>query len=254
MSLKFKCSSCGQFIVCEHLKIGEIAECKSCGAKNVIPKSAIETDERPVYKSSNSSPVESTQKSTEDLADKFGFKTRIKGIHILTGVLIIVVLYAISNYIKHPNEIKYLNPGVSVPSSTTITGIEKEIDTKKLLQIVSINSYWDWTGELLCPHLNITFKNVSDRAINELVVKATIIDTLTNQIFGDASAYVIGYGDAPLRPGYSKTAYLVSSVGYKNDIVALNFPNLVSEVYVNDKLYEKVPISKQYAGVEWGKK
>ena len=254
MSLKFKCSSCGQFIVCEHLKIGEIAECKSCGAKNVIPKSAIETDERPVYKSSNSSPVESTQKSTEDLADKFGFKTRIKGIHILTGVLIIVVLYAISNYIKHPNEIKYLNPGVSVPSSTTITGIEKEIDTKKLLQIVTINSYWDWTGGLLCPHLNITFKNVSDRAINELVVKATIIDTLTNQIFGDASAYVIGYGDAPLRPGYSKTAYLVSSVGYKNDIVALNFPNLVSEVYVNDKLYEKVPISKQYAGVEWGKK
>ncbi|OYD14749.1 hypothetical protein CH330_07785 [candidate division WOR-3 bacterium JGI_Cruoil_03_51_56] len=139
-----------------------------------------------------------------------------------------------------------------------IIKVERESEKITGIRIVSVNSEWDWSGllgdRLLCPKLKIKFKNISDKDIDRLEVKVTFINTSNKEIFGDALTYVIGYGDAPLRPRYSKTAYLTSSVGYKSDMVALNFPNLVAEVYINDKFYKKVRISKKYRGIDWGKK
>ena len=40
MSLKFKCIHCDTEITSKFLKVGEMAECKKCGEKNTIPKSA----------------------------------------------------------------------------------------------------------------------------------------------------------------------------------------------------------------------
>ncbi len=229
MSLKFECRNCGQYIISKHLKIGEMAECKNCGAKNEIPKSAVATDDISVSDDHTRSTVE---------------LTKMKGIHILLGIFLIVVVFAIFSYIEHPRDIKYLAPSISLPSSSKTASVT----------IVSANSEWDWSGGLLCPKLQIKFKNTSDKDIDRLEVKASFINSSNNEVFGDASAYVIGYGDPPLRPGYSKTAFLTSNVGYKSDMVAIDFPPLVAEVYVNDELYEKVPISEKYAGVDWGKK
>jgi hypothetical protein len=229
MKLKFKCKYCGEHIIAKDLKVGEMIECKNCGAKNEIPKSAVATDDTPVS--------EDGPQSTKE-------PTKIKGIHVLLGIFLLVVVFAIFSYIQHPKDIKYLSPLTSIPSSTKTNGVK----------IVSINSGWDWSGGFLCPHLKIKFRNISYKDIDRLAVKATFIDTLNHEIFGDAFALVIGYGDTPLRPDYSKTAYLNSNVGYESDMVTLDFPNLVAEVYVNDELYEKVPISKKYAGVDWGKK
>ncbi len=49
MSLKFRCSDCGNDIVVRFLDVGEEAECKNCRTKQVVPATATQTDERPVY-------------------------------------------------------------------------------------------------------------------------------------------------------------------------------------------------------------
>lgn len=168
----------------------------------------------------------------------------MKRIPVVLWIFLIVVVIAIASYIKHPEDIKYLAPDTSLLSSAKTATVE----------IVSVNSEWDWYGGLLCPQLKIQFKNTSNKDIGRLEVKASFVNSSNSEIFGDAYAYVIGSGDPPLRPGYSKSAYLTSNVGYKSDMVALDFPPLVAEVYVNDVFYDKVPISKKYAGVDWTKK
>lgn len=45
MSLKFKCLDCGKDIVVKYLEVGENAQCKSCGSKNVVPETADEITE-----------------------------------------------------------------------------------------------------------------------------------------------------------------------------------------------------------------
>jgi transcription elongation factor Elf1 len=254
MSLKFKCRNCGQDIVSKHLKIGEEAQCKNCGARNEIPKSAINTDDTQVYEEYTGTGetykiwlqninTDGTQVH-EEYTLSASEPTRIKVSPTVIVISLIVVVIAIFNYIIHPGDVKYLAPDTSLLSSAKTASLE----------IVSVNSEWDWSGGLLCPQLQIQFKNTSNKDIDRLEVKASFINSSNNEIFGDAYALVIGSIDAPLRPGYSKTAYLASRVGYKNDMVALDFPPLVAEVYVNDVFYDKVPISKKYAGVDWTKK
>ena len=42
MALKFQCRNCSEDIAVRFLKVGEIAECKNCGASNSVPDSAEE--------------------------------------------------------------------------------------------------------------------------------------------------------------------------------------------------------------------
>ena len=42
MALKFQCKNCGKDIAVRFLEVGEVAECKSCGASNSVPESAEE--------------------------------------------------------------------------------------------------------------------------------------------------------------------------------------------------------------------
>ena len=45
MGLKFQCKTCGEDVVVRFLKVGEAAECKTCGASNPVPESAESTDD-----------------------------------------------------------------------------------------------------------------------------------------------------------------------------------------------------------------
>ena len=38
MAVKFKCEHCNEIIITKFLKVGELAECKNCGEKNMVPK------------------------------------------------------------------------------------------------------------------------------------------------------------------------------------------------------------------------
>ena len=52
MSLEFKCTNCGQEIIIRHLKIGETACCRKCGAYVQVPENAVYCDKQPQYESS----------------------------------------------------------------------------------------------------------------------------------------------------------------------------------------------------------
>lgn len=170
-----------------------------------------------------------------------------------------VAIKNINIYIQeeHPSDLIEKAKVILVEYNNAFENIKVEREATRVtgIQITSIRSEWDWSGmlgdRLLCPQLVIAFKNVSQRPITELIVKANFVNVSSNEIFGEASSYVIGYGDTPLQPGYTKKAYLTSSVGYKSDYAALSFPNLVADVYVNNVLYKKVKISRRYAGVSW---
>jgi hypothetical protein len=47
MSLKFSCDECGEKVIVRYLKPGDTAQCKSCGAENIVPRDAAATDEMP---------------------------------------------------------------------------------------------------------------------------------------------------------------------------------------------------------------
>jgi len=135
--------------------------------------------------------------------------------------------------------------------------VRAERDAERLtgLRIADISSKWAWGGllgdQLLRPEVKVKIKNISSNDVTKAEVKITFIDVSNDEVFSEATDYTIGYGDAPLRPGYSKTAFLYSGVGYKSDLVALNFPRLVAEISINDHPYRKVSVSRTYGGVNW---
>jgi hypothetical protein len=47
MALKFACHNCGNDIIVQYLKAGEIAKCPQCNTHNVVPNAAEFTDENP---------------------------------------------------------------------------------------------------------------------------------------------------------------------------------------------------------------
>jgi DNA-directed RNA polymerase subunit RPC12/RpoP len=47
MALKFKCPKCGEEVIVRHVKRGEEAVCRYCGAKVTVPETSVETDEEP---------------------------------------------------------------------------------------------------------------------------------------------------------------------------------------------------------------
>lgn len=49
MAIEFHCRECDQIIVIKYLKPGEQAKCRNCGAENIIPADATETDKDPEY-------------------------------------------------------------------------------------------------------------------------------------------------------------------------------------------------------------
>jgi len=201
--------------------------------------------------------IESKNLIPEDAQKSFPRKSIWTGgpitIHNLWQVFIVLAIIIGSGYYigSQPSNFTKVKTGEvsAVPTSTPVDS--------SVVKLLSAESEWNWQGHLgnrlLSPQLRLKFKNISLAAIEELEVKADFINVSNNEIFGNALAYVIGYGDTPLQPGYSKTAYLYCDVGYKNDMVALNLPTLVADIYVNGNLYGKIKIAKKYGGVNWDK-
>ena len=63
VALKFKCKNCNEFVIIRFLKIGEVVKCFNCGAENIIPESAVQTDEEPKFPliSKDITPSDSTE-------------------------------------------------------------------------------------------------------------------------------------------------------------------------------------------------
>lgn len=72
MALKFVCSECGAEIIVKHLKPGEPAQCKKCGAENIVPEDASVTEQQPVYESSRKLFDDSIKKEKKAIPQDIG--------------------------------------------------------------------------------------------------------------------------------------------------------------------------------------
>jgi len=99
MSLKFKCHVCGGNITVKYLKVNEVAVCKICGAKNVVPESAEFTGEDPDYTSRRSLSTGETEYSDRErfIAIKTGYDSFTEALSVLVSIFIFRAIgYAVS--------------------------------------------------------------------------------------------------------------------------------------------------------------
>jgi hypothetical protein len=131
---------------------------------------------------------------------------------------------------------------------------EREVERSVGIRLVEYSTNWAIHGlagsQLFSPQVQLKFNNISGQPLSEMIeIQVNFIKTADNEVFGDATSYFIGYGDTPLQPNYTKTSYLHSNVGYKQafDFYELNsLPNLEANIYINKKLYRKIPVAKKY--------
>ena len=121
MALKFNCQHCNELIISKFLKVGEMAECKKCGEKNTIPKSAEGISESEIKsehtisdsfddgsnKQSNSKKIEvsATQSHNAneviiiDIKMKFGSMVEFMVKWVLASIPAIIILIIVFNLI-----------------------------------------------------------------------------------------------------------------------------------------------------------
>ena len=104
MALKFQCNNCGKDIAVRFLKVGEVAECKSCGASNPIPESAEEISDAAAEGTIKAPASESVEAISDEPAQSVPIARALRRVtKIVIGIGIIVgMVTAIGVMIRHP--------------------------------------------------------------------------------------------------------------------------------------------------------
>ena len=109
MAWKFQCKNCGKDIAVRFLKVGEAAECKSCGASNSVPESAESISDEAaesIIKAPVSESVEdiSAEAISAELAQSVPIAKALRRVgRIVIGIGIIAgIVGAIRVMIRHP--------------------------------------------------------------------------------------------------------------------------------------------------------
>jgi tetratricopeptide (TPR) repeat protein len=129
---------------------------------------------------------------------------------------------------------------------------QREIEQSVGVRLTDYSTGWGvYTGSrLFTPQLTLKFINIKDEPISESIeIRVDFIETSKNEIFGDDTHYLISSGDTPLQPAYTKSAYINCRVGYRSYFSSWemgSLPNITADVYINDRLYKKIPIRKGY--------
>jgi hypothetical protein len=131
---------------------------------------------------------------------------------------------------------------------------EREIERYEGIRLIDYTTNWIVHGfsgdQLFSPQIQLKLKNISGKPLSGTIrIKVDFIKNANNEVFGDATDYFLSSSDTPLQPDYVKTAYLYSGVGYKRVFAFYELdqlPSLTANIYINNKLYKKIPIAKKY--------
>ena len=104
MALKFQCENCGEDIAVRFLKVGEVAECRSCGASNPVPESAEEVSDAAAERMIKASVPDSAEAISDESAQSVPIAKALHRVaKIVIGIGIIVgMVPAIGVMIRHP--------------------------------------------------------------------------------------------------------------------------------------------------------
>lgn len=148
---------------------------------------------------------------------------------------------------KANSQIKIAKKKIEQEKKQKETNALLEAEAKTGIKITSIKSSWKIRSglggnELLSPSLMIKLKNIGNKNIKRLFIKADFVKG-NKEIFGEGTDYLIGSSDTPLKPGYSKTAFIYSNIGFTSFFADL--PSLSAEIYINDIYIKKTWVSKK---------
>ena len=111
--------------------------------------------------------------------------------------------------------------------------------------IENLISGWElntsWNKTLYVPTLKFDVRNTGTGDADRVTVRCVFTNTETKEIWDEETTYVVGSSDTPLKVGYSKKAFVYSSVGYKSKISTT--PELSVEIYINDERMDTITIN-----------
>lgn len=106
-----------------------------------------------------------------------------------------------------------------------------------MLEIKNVTAGWEmntsWSKTLYVPAVSFDVMNNGTGDAESVVVKVVFTNQETKQIWDEQTTYLVSSSGTPLRAGYSKKAFVYSSVGYKSEVTP---PELTADIYVNDQL------------------
>lgn len=128
---------------------------------------------------------------------------------------------------------------------------EVEINAEKPYEVTVVANCWTLEkglggSSLYVPYIKLNVLNQSGESVDKMRVKAVFYDMNELEVWSDYSTSLVSSSDPPLRHGYSKTAFIKGSVGYRKQIAEANLPTLTAEVYIDDKLIGETSINKTY--------
>ena len=103
---------------------------------------------------------------------------------------------------------------------------------------------------LYVPYIKVSITNNKTEVATKIKIQVVFYDDTERSIWSDETASVVSSSDDPLKPGYSKTAYIMSSVGYPSKPSESNLPVVIAEIYVNGMLYGRVGIDRTFTEKE----
>lgn len=141
----------------------------------------------------------------------------------------------ITNAVNDPDAVHASAQSASSPTDYDVT--------------VSVNNWianTGWGQTLYCPNLQIKVTNNQSSSASRITVHVIFYDESEKSVWSDETSYLVSSSDSPLASGYSKTAYVTSSVGYTSKPSTSRLATVKAEIYVNDVLYKTVNINKTF--------
>lgn len=116
-----------------------------------------------------------------------------------------------------------------------------------VLEVQNLTSGWElntsWNKTLYVPVVKFDVVNTGTSDAETVTVKCVFTDNKTKQVWDEETSYVVSSSDTPLKAGYSKKAFIYSSVGYKIKLDSV--PELTAEIYINGELVETIVVGKK---------
>ena len=133
--------------------------------------------------------------------------------------------------------------------TTSDSSITQEETDGKEYGIQYLTNCWtankDLNGQTLyVPYLKINVTNQMNKPAEHIVVHVVFTNETDKTVWSDEQNYLVSYGDTALKPGFNKTAFIHSSVGYKSKPPVSMLPSITANIYINDELYDTITIDK----------
>lgn len=110
--------------------------------------------------------------------------------------------------------------------------------------IENLRSGWEmessWSKALYVPAVKFDIRNTGTGDADQITVRCLFTNSGTKEIWDEETTYVVGSSDTALKVGYSRKAFVYSSVGYKTEIIST--PELSVDIFINERLMDTIII------------